>query len=890
MPGLLTSRLPPLFLREGMRELLSCDGMVYGRCPECSWEHLVDIVLTMPVDGYHKALTHACQRCGYAGGLTVARHDMRIEARCLDCGHVAEQLVGLDREVTCPECWSGDLEQIEISVKPPFPETFGEIETPVWRLVTEEPYTWGVSGVTDSERLEGMRLVIENRQEPQRYHFLMILFAQRLVDHDYPDTGGSYIVTRTASNLYRSYFQRTHDAGYALSALALLDTAISLAPNTFEKALSQRSFAMCVRDLLRALPESYVDAAAGLPGIRHAASVLASEAASAFAWLGQHGKPGVDLPGRPGIPGIETYLAVALLAVADLLRSGEADDSERRLAIEYYGTVLGDPEFVSHYGAEALQGRALAISNLDDPEPELLAQAAADLKAALTHGGSDVAYQNRWLSLYQLSRLEMQASSDRHAGLGSLEEAAAIALQQLGSFGDERQLLHQAERLVEVFEMLATKYADFGWNDHALSAVELTRGSTVRLYSMIGSDRAQWVEETSRRWHEDRWPWWVKDAGNWPLAGQTTQPIDDYFDDHPIGPAVKTLLRAHADVPTAFLCEIVAELKPGLTVVSALLCYLTGPDEWVNKRWLWRPGAGDLAELSSGKYVPSGKFRERLLGRARAAGARTLIEPVAEMITESGAERLIVSLPGALSRLPVEAFPVPGGAPGAIAPYAVTYLPSVRVGADLSRPDEPRTDLRQARVLVLGYEGEDMPGQADELAALSGIWGGQVTIIPGTHCTKKSVLTALQEPYDIIHITAHGTFNADSPLDSALHFCRDFGNDGRRVTASDLLVHVVFETRPIVILSACHSATVADSRTNSFHGIAGSMFRAGARGLIGSRWPIADEFAAEFMRRLHSQLRNSSRSPDLSVRDVAQTFREEGLAEYWSAFGYFGII
>src|SRR5208282_2959053 len=98
MPGLLTSRLPPLFLREDMRELLSCDGMVYGRCPECSWEHLVDIVSTMPVDSYHEALTHACQRCGYTGGLTLARHDMRIEARCLDCGHVAEQLVGLDRE------------------------------------------------------------------------------------------------------------------------------------------------------------------------------------------------------------------------------------------------------------------------------------------------------------------------------------------------------------------------------------------------------------------------------------------------------------------------------------------------------------------------------------------------------------------------------------------------------------------------------------------------------------------------------------------------------------------------------------------------------------------------------------------------------------------------
>ncbi len=477
--------------------------------------------------------------------------------------------------------------------------------------------------------------------------------------------------------------------------------------------------------------------------------------------------------------------------------------------------------------------------------------------------------------------------------MARLEHAAAHALQQLAAVTDEEQLLYQAEQLVDVFEMLAAKYVNYGWNDEALKAVELTRGASVRLYSMIAEDRAEWATEANARWREDRIPHWLKDAGVWGSPEESIPDIEDYFDDHPIGPAVKDLLRAHADVPTAFLCEFISELVPGLTVVSALLCSMIGPDEWVNKRWQWQPAEGDLRLLRSDKYVPSGPFRKHLLAKVCAAGTRTLIEPMAEMIAESGARRLIVSMPGALSRLPVEAFPAPGAAPGAAgdpSSLAVTYLPSVRAGADWCHPDQQRTDFRSARVLVLGYEGDDLPGLAAEVASLEETWSGQVRVMPGPECSKKTVLEALAEPYDIIHVTGHGAFSEDSPLESALHFCSDFDNDGRNLSAYDLLLHAALEAHPLVILSSCESAVVADSRTNSFHGLAGSLFRAGARAIVGSRWPIASDIATETMKRFHHELRHSARAPDLSLQHVCRQLRDEGQPlEYWSAFGYFGV-
>jgi CHAT domain-containing protein len=83
----------------------------------------------------------------------------------------------------------------------------------------------------------------------------------------------------------------------------------------------------------------------------------------------------------------------------------------------------------------------------------------------------------------------------------------------------------------------------------------------------------------------------------------------------------------------------------------------------------------------------------------------------------------------------------------------------------------------------------------------------------------------------------------------------------------------------------------ADSRTNSFHGLPGSLLRIGARAIIGSRWPVHDEAAAVLMATLHHRLRSSSESPDLCLHRARTQMREGGYAtEDWAAFAYFGVV
>jgi CHAT domain-containing protein len=193
-------------------------------------------------------------------------------------------------------------------------------------------------------------------------------------------------------------------------------------------------------------------------------------------------------------------------------------------------------------------------------------------------------------------------------------------------------------------------------------------------------------------------------------------------------------------------------------------------------------------------------------------------------------------------------------------------------------------------VLLLGYDGDDIPAQAAELERLAQIWGDQLTVVPGADCSKESVLRALSQPFDIVHAVCHGTFVEASPLDSALHFTADRSNSARSVTARDLL-STRLPGRPLVILSACSSVVTADHRTNSFDGLAGSLFRCGARAIVGSRWPVDDRASAALMGLFHQSLRTSVQSPDVSLRAACRQLREDGYrAEHWAAFGYYGVI
>ncbi|QNE21612.1 CHAT domain-containing protein [Kribbella qitaiheensis] len=851
MRSVYQSRLPPQLLAPDLFAMLSADGQIYGVCEACGWEHRVQLVGNYTAAKVGETIRRPCLSCGDTRGLGIAPHRLRVHGECLDCGswswlEVEHDLV----RVPCPVCSSVRLVAREETVEPPFPVEFGEVETPLYMLRDDGPYVWGRSGSTDAQRLVAESHAAGLLPEAHRYIYLLIQLAVRLQTGDHYDDEGLYLITQVAANFCQGHLRAVGELEIGLLALNLFEQLIALAPDEPNRAIAQHSYAMGLYSLLARWPEDYLEQLTGRTGLRQATIELALEAEQTLAgYL-------AEAPEQVG-----AQLARVRFVIGDLLRVGTSDDDQRRSALTYFDAALTDPWVEQNLGRGVRESRAHTVMQLAHPSDELLQQAIADLQTILGTGSGD---SERWRSAYYLGQLMVRYADDRIGTMHQLEQAAALAKQQFSAIADERQLLYQAEQFVHVFELLATCYADVSWNDEALSAVEITRGSAIRLYSRLADDREGWI------------------------SGE----LDSSFEQDPIGPPVKALLRAHADVPTAFLSVFISDYGCTDPVATALLCYLSGPDEWQNKRHLWLVPDAELANLSAQRYFDPGPFRERLLRTASTSGSRALLEPLAELLEEAGVERVIVSLPGVLTRLPLEAFGVIADEQLATDRLRFTYLPSVRFGADLvGGVGAAERDLRAAGVLALGYDGDDIPAQSEELASLREIWGDQLTVIEGSDCTKESVLRALAEPFDIIHAVCHGSFDEASPLDSALHFTADRYNAARSVSARDLLMTTHFSTGPLVVLSACSSVVTADSRTNSFHGLAGSLFRCGARAIVGSRWPVDDRAAAALMARFHRKLRTTTQSPDLSLRTACAELREDGhRAEDWAAFGYYGVI
>lgn len=159
----------------------------------------------------------------------------------------------------------------------------------------------------------------------------------------------------------------------------------------------------------------------------------------------------------------------------------------------------------------------------------------------------------------------------------------------------------------------------------------------------------------------------------------------------------------------------------------------------------------------------------------------------------------------------------------------------------------------------------------------------------GADCTKRRVVEELNGEYNFVHIACHGTFDDRHPLESSL-WLRDYPRaDAARLRAEEIQTLVRFRRSPVVTLSACSTALAAESRSNTWNGLPGALLRAGARALVGARWPVKDGVAAAFMTGLYRKLRASDASALACFHDVEDELRAGGPLEDWASFGYLGL-
>lgn len=231
--------------------------------------------------------------------------------------------------------------------------------------------------------------------------------------------------------------------------------------------------------------------------------------------------------------------------------------------------------------------------------------------------------------------------------------------------------------------------------------------------------------------------------------------------------------------------------------------------------------------------------------------------------------------------------------------------PFLGIGDGVYNTADPRlaASRQDAAMLGLMYWGSrsskpqmELPrlvSSAYELQQSAAAWNPheRPILLTGTNASRENLVTALRVNPAILHIAAHIIAPAGRPDQAMIHLgLRPDGNIDV-LTTND--VAGIVADGALVVLSGCSSAAGNSVRGAGVTGLTRAFLLAGARGVVGSRWPVADD-SGELFRSFYAHLAETglSRSGLNSAMHQARlemlrskTWRSD--PRYWAAFYLF---
>jgi CHAT domain-containing protein/plasmid stabilization system protein ParE len=927
VPELSFWELPLAFRDDTISAKLSYDGQVYHRCSSCSSEVRI-----------HPAFASAehefpCDKCG-EDAYALVRHLAACDFSCLDCGMPSSVSTSGAEPISCPNCGSGHLSLNNVSIVPPFPSSFAQgygfreaLTAPeLLSAILEEPrWRWGVSAAGDVREVMTELSYESPRPDFPRYIVWAVRFLQRL--HMFggyqKDNNSAATFLNMEGNLLHDYARRTQNLTAALESVEASRAAIALdMHDPLNLALEEHNLAIRVYTALVIGNDVLIALMTGNKGFR-AEGVAAARRALAYF----EGPDGASWAGAPQqIARIHWALGDLLkssvpdTAVHDILRSAvgsdlapedldelvdwligddsnsrEQADDRLREAVEHLSQALGSGLLEESWVHAVRDSRAVAILEITARTPELEQLAVADFENAIN--APEFTSRNQAFGvLYNYANLKLE-SGDQDGALYLLERACVMLLAAIDQATDEETLRYATNQAVDSFAALARTYAALDRPREALNAIETLRAATVRMRTMTPEELEEHGDRAQRALVPSVVGWMIRMLGDEPTGDNPTDgdlagdepaeaplealKLDLSQSDHRIA---KGLLDRFRGSSVAFVS--IDFWRDAVIAVVARPAAANTQDHSIESL-IW---TADLMEFNRDLTMTSlepSVWREERLRKICDTAYDVIWAPLAANLLTNGVDEMVVSVPGGgVNIVPLELMELRHSEQSGHAPRGISYLPALGVGADLAAP-KMATRTPSQRLLVVKYQGTDLPGADQELEMLKQLWTGQVTVFDGKRHAKTSLIEALAADYDCVHFACHGSYDEESPLDSSLHLIPEANRDSERLTARDLL-SIRLGGRPLVVLSACSSVVTAPDNVGDCTGLLGGFIRAGASGVLGSRWPVYDDAALEFMRRFYLELRQGQ-GPYHATRRAQLSMRHDWAIEDWSAFAYIGI-
>jgi len=221
--------------------------------------------------------------------------------------------------------------------------------------------------------------------------------------------------------------------------------------------------------------------------------------------------------------------------------------------------------------------------------------------------------------------------------------------------------------------------------------------------------------------------------------------------------------------------------------------------------------------------------------------------------------------------------------------WIVTYLPNlhslrhVRVIAGHPRRTERFAGLGLGFANTQPHGLMPLPSSIEELEAVSGVFGVQP--LRNEAATEAAFLDALMR-YRYVHVSTHGSHNADAPSFQVVYLAPEPGSDGRLHVHE--LTDVDMRGLEILSLSACETALGRFDAADNLRGLPARCFLAGAQTIISTLWEANADASKLFFTTFYECLHEGASKLDAFARAQQHTRRAYPKYADWSAFCFMG--
>jgi CHAT domain-containing protein len=241
-----------------------------------------------------------------------------------------------------------------------------------------------------------------------------------------------------------------------------------------------------------------------------------------------------------------------------------------------------------------------------------------------------------------------------------------------------------------------------------------------------------------------------------------------------------------------------------------------------------------------------------------------LVSPIADDLRQAGAKTLMLSLDDTLRYIPFAA--LHDGKQYLIENYSLVMVTEA-VRDKLAQPPNAEWTVWGLETTHAGPGYDALPWVDVELNGIAGQHGvlhGKVLL--DKNFNEDSLRDGLDQAYPVIHIASHFQFTPGSMDDSFLLL-----GDGTHMTLAQIRTKLNFNNVELLTLSACDTAVGDGGDTHhgvEVEGLGALAQEAGAKAVLATLWPVADESTATLMRALYQEHRDHQRDKADALREA----------------------